>query len=258
MSLIAWFTNCWEEDYRCVLRPEFLASKLLMYDEVFDKRFVTINNVSDLDNAKEMAEGCVRMGVIDEYFIVSDHQSEAFRELGIPEHDVRRVQNFTNWISVAITKSTCEFLVHCAADITFTGNRKWVTQGISLCYTDSNVVMVTPASNEHSELERQQGKKYADNVICHPGITDTCFVLRRDFVHQKIYSDVRHDKSHFPLSHFGACWEERLDAYVRNNGLYRLILQDVRWIHWGKPGHSHPKLTLWDRLLRKLSKPNIW
>lgn len=248
----AWFTNCWEGDYRVVLRPEFLAAKLCMYEEKFDHKFVTINNVKDMESAVHLASHCVASGVIDEYLVVREHQDNAFKVLGIDPVEVSRVLHFTNWAAVAITNSDCEYLVHCAADITFEGNRKWVSHAISYMSNDSNIIMVSPTSNNHGELEKRQGVFYSDGVVQHPGITDTCFVLRRADAYGNYYSEIRTVESTFPLHDFGACWEERLDTYIRNHGLYRLILSDVVWIHWGNEGASYPRRTKLERILRRL------
>jgi hypothetical protein len=248
-----WFTNCWEKDYRVVLRPEFLAGKLCMYDSQFHSKFVTINNVRDVRLAIAMAKHCVDIGVIDEYFVVREHEEEAFRQLAIDSSAVRRVINFTNWMAVAIAMSKCEYLVHCAADVTFTGNRSWVTDATTLIESNRNVVMVTPKSGDWHEVEREQSVSDNGAFWLHPGITDTCFVLDRQYASQPIYNIPVSENSHFPLSTFGACWEERLDAYVRYMGHYRAIVTDVTWKHWGNLGESYPSRGLLERVLHRIN-----
>jgi hypothetical protein len=252
MSKTAWFTNCWEGDYTCVLRPDFLSSKLCMYENTFDTRFVTINNIKDMKHAVMLADNCVKSGVIDNYFIVREHQADAFTRLGINQESVRRVINFTNWISVAITKSDCDYLVHCAADITFTGNRKWVHVATSLLEASEDIIMVTPASFHSSSIEREQAVESFDGYCLNPGITDTCFVVKRHLVNDSIYNVPSTGNSHFPLSSYGACWEERLDNYVRQAGLFRAILFDVTWHHWGNLGSSYPRMSIYERVVRRI------
>ena len=250
-----WFTNCWEADYRIVLNPAFLASKLLLYTTEFDSRIVTINNVVDVIHARKLADYCVRTGVIDSYLFVKEHQTEAFLKLGISEDEVSRVVNFTNWMAVAICNTTCDYIVHCAADVTFSGNRDWVSHGIHLLGSNPTIIMVTPKSVQFSELECEQALHNFGSHWLHPGVTDTCFVLCRKSVCKPIYNAPRLGPSMFPLSEFGACWEERLDAYIRSTGMCRAILTDVSWKHWGNLGASYPRWSILDRLKKRLQRP---
>jgi hypothetical protein len=246
------FVNCFERDYRQVLSPGFMQAKAAQFHYAFHRIVVTINNVNDRQNALRLADAAVTRREIDNFLEVEQCLPRALDVCGLKAQQLGRVRHYIDFALVAVVNAAPHYLLYCCAEVDLLRGGDWVTSALEKLQNEPRFLIANPAwtadsSAIESEALFKSGEYFAGN-----GFSDQCFLANANRLAAKIYGFKHPSGSRYPLSGMGEVFEQRIDAYMRTNGLLRLTDPRVQYIHHGPEGTGYPQLPLWKRVQRKL------
>lgn len=254
MATIDFFTNCWERDYREVLSPGFIRRKADQFDYQFRHLIVTVNNVADNADAKSLAHAAIKRSEVDEVVFVNEALPSALEICGLTDDDLGRVRHFTSFYLVMVTCTNADYIVNCAADIDMDRPLDWISPAAEMLENNEEYLVANPCwgfdpKGAAREALRMDGQYYVSQAY-----SDACFLGRRNAFAKPIYHHKHPAGKRYPLSHIGDVFEQRVDAYMRHAGLFRLTDSRITYNHLGELGASYPKSPLWMRATNKIKR----
>jgi hypothetical protein len=240
--------NCFERSYRKVLAPGFFGRVAADNDRAFACRTAVVNNVEDPDDARALGQARIDAGELDRLVFVADHRDAALRRCGLTTADLEPIPYFTDFALVAATLDGPDWMLMWDADVRLRSPVDWVTPAIALMERDPSIMSANPnwpVDNLRDFMLREDGP-----FAIGQGFSDQAFVARRSDLARPIYRQRCVALKRYPLSHVGAIFEARVDAYMRHAGRLRATYRDAVYYQEVEMGTSWPSRTLRERALQ--------
>jgi hypothetical protein len=237
--------NSFERSYRKVLVPGFFPALEADNARSFACRTAIINNVDDRADAQRRAEALLAAGEIDRYIFVADRLDRALERCGLTRADLEPIPWFTDFALVAATLDGPDWMLVNDADVRLRTPTDWVTPAIELMQRDPRIMVANP--NWPVDNLADFTLEVAGPFHIGQGFTDQCFLSRRRDLGRPIYKQRCLSLRRYPLSHIGAIFEARVDAYMRHAGRLRATYRDVVYDHEVEMGTSWPARSLRER-----------
>ena len=194
----------------------------------FDRAVLHINNVNDPDEVERWAARAVDAGVIDVYARVSDYADEALAFFGCAPAAFGKGYYYSIAELTALYLCKTDYLLHFSSDTIMANDEAWIAPAIAKMENDPrsawlrkpDVERQVPTGPERSRSPRTTTFSSVtafptSATSCRPPPSDAPFTARRTPI----------SESRFP--HYGGdSFEKRVDAYMRNNGLFEDRLQE--------------------------------
>ena len=245
------FVNCFERDYRQVLSPGFMQAKAAQFNYAFNRIVVTINNVNDRQNAFRSARAAVARREIDQFLEVEHCLPRALEVCGLKPQQLGRVRHYIDFALVAVVNAAPDYLLYCCAEVDLLHGGDWITPAVEKLESEPRFLIANPSWTADSSVIETEALFKSGEYFAGPGFSDQCFLASANRLAAKIYGFKHASGSRYPLSGMGEVFEQRIDAYMRNNGLLRLTDPRAQYIHRGPEGTGYPQLPLWKRVQRK-------
>jgi hypothetical protein len=259
MEEITIATNCYELDYRVVLNLAYGKKLFHTSNDIFTNRMLTINNVNNLEDIKEMANKAIEEGLISQYYFCSEVGNDIMstytgceRESFVQKYPVKRCVlyalrnkrkykrkfdgiNYSLPMMCAIEKCKTRWLVWCTEDVLFPDEtvREWITKSIEVMKTNEKILVANPLWNGDNRCAEEESVYQDENFWYSYAFSDQCFLIdvQRARKIKSIYSE-RNDYSEkvFPMKG-GNDFEKRINAYMRNHDLQRITYKHVSYTH---------------------------
>jgi hypothetical protein len=247
---VSLFVNCFERDYRQVLAQKFMRAKASQFRFPFRRVVVTLNNVTDFENASALARACVQRGEIDEYIEVASALPQALERCGLKLQDLGLVRHYMDFALVAVASAAPGYILYCCAEVDLAAPFDWVSDAVTKLEADPRILVANPSwASDPGGAQREAICRNGDHWLG-VGFSDQCFLADAGRLASPIYHYKHEAGDRYPMSDLGDIFEKRVDAYMRHHNLLRLSDARVFYRHEGIEGQGYPRLPLLKRILR--------
>ena len=254
MITVDFFTNCWERDYREVLGTNLVQIKAAQFRYPFRNVCVTINNVNDIMDARKLAEQAIHNGYIDRAIFVEDALPGALKTCGLKDAQLGRVRHFTSFYLVMMTCTDADYILNCAADIDLAEPYDWISSAIEKLEDNLWYIVANPAWGWDIDGARNEALEEDPPYFVSQAFSDACFLGKRAIFAQPIYNYRHASGKHYPLSHVGEVFEQRVGAFMRIRGYFRLTDSRAVYDHHGVLGGAYPSPSRLQKLKIRIQR----
>jgi len=225
---ITFETGCYEKDYRYVLTDYNIGNMTEGWHYAFDRIIVLINNVKNIDDAKKRAD---KLKTIDDYFVVADYEDKALAYFGLTKDDFKDGWNYSATPLVGLYLCETRWLFHCTEDVfPLMDDSVWIQTAMRIIDETDKIFVANPIWDwKHSEAKKETVQETKDWYIG-TGFSDQCYLIKsenkdRIDLTTKHYTGLKYPK------YAGESFEKKMNAYMRNNGLYRITYKNGAYHH---------------------------
>ena len=230
MSTVTFETQCYENDYRHLFAGDRLSRTIANCNHTFDRRVVIINKVTDRPAVAAIAEEFKKNGIIDEYYFAEDHIRDALAHFDIAEESFRGGYYYSTCQLVGLYMSQTDYILHFTTDSTVATKAPtdWIAESIALMESDPRYACSTPVWNGSLEGARNEAVLDLGDWYAGYGFSDNCYLIPTKLFKQRIYGEYNQASERYP-GYAGACFERRVDSYMRNHDLMRLMYKNASY-----------------------------
>lgn len=243
MPSITFATSCWERDWKKILLdPLYLPlHQVEMHRVSFDEKLLIINNVEDLQRARQAAFEAVEKGMIDRFEEAPSQGEKILASLGLKRGDFRPSPEHpgvsADWLYynalaplAAIYHCKTDYLLYMTGDVFLKRPVSWIKKAIRVMEKNRQVKVANLAWNgRYDEVRRESFRRGLFFAYSRSGFSDQMFLVRAKEFQQPIYGEIRADSHHFPR---GDVFEKRVFSYMKNRGWQRITYR------WGTYTHD--------------------
>lgn len=223
-------TNCYEKDWRSLLKTDRLKNMIEYNCFPFKDRMLFINNVNDPLEVGYYAQKLKAEDVITDYRFSEDYIDEALEYFDINRESFGGGINYSIAELVGIFLCNTEYLLSFKGDAILEKPSFWIEPAIARMQSDNSIKVANPLWNNRYDEARHESAYEDEEYYTGYGFSDQCFLIStRDF-RQKIYNEHNPLSERFPI-YGGASFEKQVDAWMRNHNYYRITSKKVSYIH---------------------------
>ncbi len=229
-------TKCYENDYEFILTGRRLPMMIANCGHAFVRKHLIINNVIDRSKVETLARACVERGLIDEYFFAEDHATAALDFYGLDRESFKSGYYYSISELVGLFLCGTDYLLHFASDshIETRVPYDWISEAQDLMEKDSRIACATPTWNRKYHEAKAESNSELDNWYVGQGFSDQCYLVRTALFRGRIYNETHPYSERYPV-YGGELFEKRVDSYMRNHGLLRLMNKRFCYRHRNFP-----------------------
>ena len=233
MPSVDFETKCWEQDWRLICEPNYLARMIERCNYAFKKRRVIVNNVSDVDLVARALGRLVSLGVIDEFCTADALADAALARYQISRTSFRGGYNYSIAELVGIMQSSADYLLHFSSDSIMEGKlrpARWVGEAVAIMEERDDVIVANPAWNWRfgKAAAVSEGRVGDFHISC--GFSDQCYLIKRAVFDAPIYAHDHPDAAIFP-AHGANSFERRAFCFMRVCGKKRITHSEESYWH---------------------------
>lgn len=249
MHTLTFETKCYENDWKFVLQTSYLNNMIARCKVNFTSKQLIINNVNDIATVCRYADIKVKEGIIDKYYIANDYADEALSFFQISKNSFGKGYYYSIAELVGLYLCETDYHLHFSSDAYMQANptSPWIEEAIQLMDTHPEYVVATPTWNRKFKEAKKQSHGEVDNFYISYGFSDQCYLMKTSIFKQPVYNEYNEASACYP-KYGGELFEKRVNSYIRNHDLKRLVHKKVYYIH-----RNFPK----NELLKKLRLYNI-
>ncbi len=228
MPTVTFETQCYENDYKYLFAGDRLSRTIESCNHAFDRKVVIINKVNDRAMVAAIAEGFRQRGIIDDYYFAEDHIQAALKHFGIEEDSFRGGYYYSTCQLVGLYLSKTDYTLHFTTDSTvgIKATADWISESIALMESDPRFVCATPVWNNSVDGARNEAVLDLGAWYAGYGFSDNCYLIPTRLFKQQIYGEYNQASERYP-GYAGLCFERRVDSYMRNHDLMRLVYKNA-------------------------------
>jgi hypothetical protein len=231
--------NVFERTYREVLRPGQVLARAQQHSYPFARRVILINNVDDPDELQSRLDPLLSSGEITEVHFVEERLDEALRKTGLTRGELEPVLHYSDCSLVALTLPGSPFVAYVDAEVHLAEEHDWITPALQMMQEDKRVAVANPDWTP-STLEAETREMHGQFALGY-GFSDQLYLVKREEFAAAIYGYWCPMSWRYPLSHFAAVFEQRVDSYMRTHGRLRATYMGVRLEHRSDEGAGYRK-----------------
>ncbi|MCU0351842.1 MAG: hypothetical protein MUF43_13605, partial [Flavobacterium sp.] len=230
MSEVSFFTNCYEGDWRSLLKTNRLENIISSCQYKFNFKGLIINNVQNKEEVEFFAKRHLNLGVIDAYYFSDDLSATVLESFNIKRKSF--ITDFCDgyWYSIApltaiyLCKTSYLLYLTCDCEI-LPYQTNWIEYGKKLLSEDENFV-INPIWTYQPELAIKESISEFKDYYKNEGFSDQCFLINRKPFSEAIYNEHHPSSNRYPV-YSGHSFERRVNSYMRNHSKYRIVLKNV-------------------------------
>lgn len=249
MKTITFETKCYENDWKFVLKTPYLDRMIDRCGVDFTHKQLIINNVNDITTVSRYADKKVKEGVIDAYYIAADYADKALEFFQIEKSSFGRGYYYSIAELVGLYLSRTEYHLHFSSDAYMESEPEspWIAEAIELMESRPDYIIASPTWNHKFKEVRKTSFNERGNFYVQYSFSDQCYLVKTELFRQPIYNEKNGTSNRYP-KYGGELFEKRVDSYLRNHELKRIVHKKVSYIH-----RNFPK----NKLLKQLRLFNI-
>ncbi len=232
---ITFETKCWENDWEFLLKTDRIERMVerSMFD--FAKRSLLINNVSDARKVAARAEKLVRTGVLTDFTIVRDHETEALDFFGLSKASFGSGYVYSIAELVGIYLCQTDFLLHFSGDSMPARATPWLEIALKRFEADGRVKVANLTWNDNYAEAAKEAFAVDDEFCVSYGFSDQMYLVRTsDFRSPVVYREKNVMSERYP-AYAGELFEKRVDSWMRNHDFHRLTYRHGSYVHRNFP-----------------------
>jgi len=245
LPTVTFATTVWEKDWRQVLLdPHYLPTlQIENHCFPFSEKILIINNVTDLETVKQIAEEWIAKNILTRYVVASElaptllpffQLKRSDFQMGADAHLYENVN--TDWIYynalgplAALFCCESDYLLYQTGDVRMPKPLNWIAKSVQKMEKNPLYKVANPVWNENQrEAKRESYRKEGPFYIAKQGFSDQIFLVKKEVFCQPIYGEIRDDSAHFPR---GDVFEKRVFSYMKNRGWERIIHRGGSYLH---------------------------
>lgn len=223
-------TKCWEKDWRLILGTDYLEVMISRNCHGFNKKVLYINNMADYRVASYYANKLVARGILTEFHVVEEHAKKALEFFGMSKEMFGRGYVYSIAELVGIYLCQTDYLVHFSGDSIMAAESDWVLKSLAQFRKNSRVKVANPTWNMRYDEALEESLDENDDFFFSHGFSDQCYLIRTIDFKAPIYEEKNQASERYP-KYGGELFEKRVDAWMRNNGLFRITFKHHSYIH---------------------------
>ncbi|PIY97022.1 MAG: hypothetical protein COY66_01655 [Candidatus Kerfeldbacteria bacterium CG_4_10_14_0_8_um_filter_42_10] len=224
-------TKCWENDWKILLKKQFINEIINRNDFDFAKKVLMINNVNDVDSIKKLSDELVNKKIIDEYHIVKQYENEVLKYFNLEKSSFGKgyYYSIAEMMEIYLYRN-CDFLVHFSGDSVMEKKYNWIIPALEIFQNNRDIVVVNPCWNQKYREAKKEAIKEFDYYYLGPGFSDQCYMIRLSEFSKQIYNHNHPSSERYP-KYADNLFEKRVDAWMRNCHKYRATLKNISYLH---------------------------
>jgi hypothetical protein len=223
-------TKCWENDWEYILKTDRLR-KAIDYNKFnFKEKVLYINNVKDINQVKSYADKLVNKNILTSYVVVDDYAEEALTFFGLTKEDFKGGYYYSIQELVGIYLCKTEYLLHFSGDASLVIPIDWIDKALKKMNSDEKIKVACLTWNNCYEAAKRESYGEDENFYLAQGFSDQNYLIKVSDFKNKIYNEINPISQRYPV-YGGELFEKRVDSYMRNNGLYRIIFKHGSYLH---------------------------
>jgi hypothetical protein len=237
-------TKCYERDWQFLLKAGRLQKMIDYCDYSFNQKVLYINNVNDLNLVKKYADKAVNKGTIDSYIVVDEYADLVLKTFNIEKESFKGGYYYSIQELTGIYLCKTDYLLHFSGDALMKIRKPWIDEAIVLIRTDKNILAASAfwEARKLNTSEHQNGKGNND-FLYSIGFSDQCYLIDPIRFRADIYNEPETVFDRFP-AYGGELFEKRVNIYLRNHNLTRIVSKQAAYRHRNYPKHNW-KRWLW-------------
>jgi hypothetical protein len=227
---VTFFTNCWEGDWRYLLKTNRLKNMIENNDFPFTQKILCISNVEDLPKVEKYAKKFVEKGILTSYFVADQYVSETLNFFDLTKEELKQSYKYTLAPLTCLYLCQTEYLVHHTGDVILPKKRDWISPSIIELNKSEQFVVANPTWDGKYESARSESFAENDNYFIGFGFSDQCYLIKKDTFCRPIYKEWNEASARYP--EYGMWgFERRVDSWMRNHNLTRLTCKFADYRH---------------------------
>lgn len=227
---VTFFTNCWEGDWRYLLKTPRLQNAIENHNFPFAQKILCISNVKDESLVKKHADKLVSKGVITSYFLANEFEGATLEFFDLTKEELKQSYYYTLAPLVELYLCKTDYLVHQTGDVILYEKADWITPSLIGLGVSGRNVVANPVWDRQFAGAKSESFSENENFFIGFGFSDQCYLVKRDVFRRPIYKEWNDASSRYPTY---VMWgfERRVDSWMRNNNLHRLTYKTASYRH---------------------------
>ena len=221
----------YENDWEHLLIGEYLDKIIGLCNYDFKKKYLFINNVTNLNEVKKYADIKVKNGIIDEYFVVYDYVKEALKYFNIEKESFKNGYYYSISELVSIYLCQTNYLLHFSSDSYLDESQvNWIDKAITIFKERDDIIVANPVWNFAYKEAKKESLTEMDDFYVGYGFSDQCYLIKTNVFKEQIYNEKHIDSDRYP-KYGGELFEKRVDSFMRNHKKLRITSKEISYIH---------------------------
>ncbi len=227
---VTFFTNCWEGDWRYLLKTPRLQNMIENNNFKFKEKILCISNVNNPSIVKKHADYWVKKGVLTSYFMAQDYTKETLEFFGLSSEELKQSYKYTIPPLTSLYLCKTEYLLHHTGDVILPRKTDWISPSFIELNKNNQFVVANPVWDSNYESAKSESLSEIEHFYIGFGFSDQCYLIKRDVFRRPIYQEWNDASARFP--EYGMWgFERRIDSWMRNHNLYRLTYKLASYRH---------------------------
>jgi hypothetical protein len=231
---ITFETKCYENDWKFLLKTNYLDDMINKCHYQFRKKQLIINNVQNPLEVSRYAQKKVDKHIIDTYYIVDDYIDSALKEIDLSKEKLGKGYNYSSAELVGIYLTETPYLLHFASDCIMEKKGDWIQNACQILQNNPNILTANPVWNFKYDEAKKESQYNDSNFFYGYGFSDQCYLIRTNDFKKTIYNYHHQDSERYPV-YGGDLFEKRIDSYMRSKQLLRATSKHISYLHINFP-----------------------
>ena len=239
---VTFFTNCWEGDWRYLLKTPRLQNMIENNAYDFKEKILCISNVDDISLVKKQAEQLIKKKIITSYFVAQDYTQMALDFFKLTPAELKQSYKYSIPPLTSLYLCKTDYLLHHTGDVILPQRTNWVSPSLKALGQNKKFVVANPVWDGKHDSVKSESFEENDSFFIGFGFSDQYYLIKRDTFRQPIYNEWNDASSRYPdYGMWG--FERRIDSWMRNHDFHRLTYKFASYRH-----DSFPK-NIWKQRL---------
>jgi len=249
---VALQTNCWERDWRRILKTDRLATLAARHDGTFATKTLLINRLDHYTEPARLAQRAIERGWLTDFVIVEEHADATLEFFELSREILGRAYNYSIAELVGLYLCRTEFLLYYMGDCIPERSSPWLGKALALFASDPRIKVANLTWDGKYAEARSEAASDTEDFYIGSGFSDQCCLVRTADLRQPHYWHTHLASARFPL-YAGESFETRVDAWMQCHGYLRATYKHASYLHQNVPPPIPQRLTrAAGRLVRSL------
>lgn len=239
---ITFETKCYEKDWEILLKTDRIEKAIANCNYNFKEKIIYINNVNDKEKVCFYANKLVEKGVVSKYIMVDEYAEKALDFFNIKKDDFKGGYYYSIQELVGIYLCETPYLLHFSSDAMIKKPFNWIGEAIDIMAKNDNISVAIPTWNNKYNEAKMDSLDEIENFYLGYGFSDQCYLIPVNKFKAPIYNEKNAASDRYP-KYGGELFEKRVDSWMRNHEIKRLICKNGSYIH-----QNHPKNKIINKL----------
>lgn len=232
---VTFMTSCYEGDWEELLLTNRLVHQMAACRYPFAHRRLLLNHLGERGEVLKALRPLVALGIIDDYLFTADLAPALLKRFAIAPEGLDPGYHYLIQNLTAVASCPTAYLLWMTCDSQMANAIPWIDAARIQLASVPWLVAANPVWNFDYAGAALEAQAEVGAFYLSFGFTDQCHLIAVTPYRQAIYgSEHPVSTARYPL-HAGNSFERRVDAWMRHNGLMRLVHREAVYVHENFP-----------------------